>query len=46
MMAKVVYWSDGIKGKFGAATTALQIGVHFWIGILVGDRVAIASLKT
>jgi len=35
--------NEGIKGKFGAATTALQVGEHFWIGSSRGDRVAIVA---
>jgi hypothetical protein len=45
MTEKVVYRSEGIKGKFGAATTALQIGDQFWIGTSVGNRVAIVSVN-
>jgi hypothetical protein len=42
--ARVIYRSFGIPGRFGAATTALQIGTHFWIGASVGDRIAIVKL--
>lgn len=39
--ARVIYRSSGIPGRFGAATTALQIDAHFWIGASVADRIAI-----
>jgi len=44
LTATLVYRSEGIKGKFGAATTALQVGDRFWIATSVGDRLAIVSV--
>ncbi len=41
LTAKEIIRNDGIKGKFGAATTALQLGQQLWIGSARGDRVAI-----
>ncbi|MBI4164534.1 MAG: hypothetical protein HY508_02240 [Acidobacteria bacterium] len=45
--AKEIFRSDrdGIKREFGAATGALKVGDHFWIGTSRGDRVAILALK-
>jgi hypothetical protein len=45
LATKEVFRSDGIKGAFGAATTALQVGDHFWIGSFWGDRVMILRVK-
>ena len=45
LATKEVLRSDGLKGFFGAATTALQVGDHFWLGSFWGDRVAILSTK-
>jgi hypothetical protein len=41
LTVKNTFQSDGIKGKFGMATTALQIGDRFWLGTSFGDRIAI-----
>jgi len=37
--------SDGIKGKFGVATTTLKLGDALWIGSFRGDAVLIHPLK-
>lgn len=36
----------GIKDKFGAAATALQVGKNLWLGTFHGDRIAILPLNT
>jgi Protein of unknown function (DUF3604) len=43
LTAKEVVRSEGIKGKFGTATTALQVGQYLWIGSARGDRAAILT---
>src|SRR5262249_44804484 len=41
LAAKQVVRMPGIKGRFGLATTALQVGNSLWMGTARGDRVAI-----
>jgi hypothetical protein len=36
-----VFRTHGIKGAFGAGTTALQVGEQLWVGTWFGDRIAI-----
>jgi hypothetical protein len=43
--SEVVYHSDGIKGAFGVASTALQIGSHIWLSSFIADRLAILDIK-
>ena len=45
LATKEIFRSDGIKGAFGAATTALQVSDRFWIGTWRGDRIAILAPK-
>lgn len=45
--AKEVFRSgdEGMEGKFGTATVALQMGDRIWVGTILGDRVAIVTIK-
>ena len=45
LATKEVFRSEGIKGKFGLATTALQVGDSVWLGSSRGDRVATMPLS-
>lgn len=45
LASKEFFRSPGLKGEFGVATTALQIGNHFWVGTFIGDRVAVLALN-
>jgi hypothetical protein len=45
LATREIFRSNGIKGSFGAATTALQVGTRFWIGSWRADRVAILAIS-
>jgi len=44
LATREVFRSDGIKGAFGAATTALQFRSSLWIGTVRGDRIMIVPI--
>jgi hypothetical protein len=45
LTAREIYRSDGIQGKFGAGTTALQIGRQIWVGSFIANRVYILHIE-